>query len=76
MITLLQSAHLLPLRRVVKEDKIAEHRREAQKTQSRDDHDDSVLEIELAGAAVDEQEELEPVGLDDGCRYYKSEMLP
>ena len=28
------------------------------------------LEIELAGAAVDEQEELEPVGLDDAGMYF------
>ena len=60
-------AHLLPLWRVVEEDKVAEHGREAEEADAGHEDDDGVLEVELGGPAVDDDEELEAVGLDEGA---------
>ena len=60
-------AHLLPLGRVVEEDKVAEHGRETEEADTGHEDDHGVLEVELGGPAVDDDEELEAVGLDEGA---------
>lgn len=60
-------AHLLPLRRVIEEDKVAEHGGESEQADAGHQDDDRVLEVKLRGPAVDDDEELEPVGLDEGA---------
>ena len=62
-----EGAHLLPLRRVVEQHKVAEHGGQPHQPQPRDQDDDRVLHIKLARPPVDDEEELDAVGLDEGA---------
>ena len=67
MFQLVRRLYLFPLGRVVEQDKVAEHGREAEEADAGHEDDDGVLEVELGGPPVSDDEELEPVGLDEGA---------
>jgi hypothetical protein len=54
---------LFSLRGVVEEDKVAEHCGEPEQPEAGDDHDDGVLKVKLSSSSVNDEQELETVGL-------------
>ena len=55
-----------PLLDIVEEDEVTEHGDEAEEAEARHNVDDGVLEVELAGAPLHDDHELDPEGLVQG----------
>jgi hypothetical protein len=62
--------YLFPLGRVVEENKVTKHGGESQETEAGHEDDDGIFEVELSGAAVDDEQEFEAVRLDQGAAVF------